>query len=141
MRQTSYLDALDYLNQALHMTNNDYSYLNSLHLKAKTLFKLDKKTEASHCVHLGIKLAKLVTNQRFMYKFNILVHQIKGTTDQREFVTKLENEMLAYFEQNERKGDYYQCLELLADIFYRRKHYKKSSDYYKTLYHLSKLAS
>jgi HTH-type transcriptional regulator, quorum sensing regulator NprR len=136
--QLKYKEAIDYLDRSLKFKHEKKDVLITLLLKAKVFSMNNERDKAIKLINEGQSLAKSANNQKFIYKFCVLNHQLEGSLMSKEFLHKLESEIVPYFKDIGRSSDYIEFLELLADQLFSASQYKKAAMYFNKLYKISK---
>jgi len=126
--QEKYQKALHYLQKAQEIeTSEKYFEIGTLYLLASTSYYCNDVKATWDYIHLGEQEAIDSHSVFFMHKFFVLRHTINQTTHDDEFIDKLENEIVPSMRELNEYEDYKTYLEMLGDIFYQKRLYKKSA--------------
>ncbi|WP_226581741.1 helix-turn-helix domain-containing protein [Halobacillus litoralis] len=68
---------------------------------------------------------------KYQHKFFILSHMVMEKTSDVDFIKKLEEEIIPDFRKLNEYKDYKEFVEMLADLYYDKRMYKKAAMYYK----------
>ncbi|RDY69933.1 helix-turn-helix domain-containing protein [Halobacillus trueperi] len=132
--QERFSEALELLECAhkIALENNDgYYFVNTTRLLASTHYYAGNKEEAWRYIEIGEKKAEEYNNQTYIYKFFILKNTMLEKTQENFFLEKLENEIIPYSRENNEYGDYKNYCEMLGNLYYEKRMYKKAAIYFK----------
>ncbi|ASF41114.1 transcriptional regulator [Halobacillus halophilus] len=126
--QERFEESLHHLEQANQIETIEYFFeVSTIYLLASTYYYYGKMDECWHYMRKGEEKTKKYELPFFQNKFFILRHTIEGTTFKEEFTHKLEHEIIPNLRENNEYGEYKNSLEILGNIFYQKRLYKKSA--------------
>ncbi|CDQ18663.1 Helix-turn-helix domain-containing protein [Halobacillus karajensis] len=132
--QERYDEAFELLDKAFNMTidvKDDFFYVNTIYLLASTNYYAGNVEKAWAYIDQGEKSAEEYDIQFFKYRFFVLRHTIQENTLADFFIEKLENEIIPYSREHNEYGDYKNYCEMLGNLYYEKRMYKKAAMYYK----------
>lgn len=98
-------------------------------LLAREYYKTNKKDAASHFIEEGLKHCRAANNEEYRFHFHILAAFHYAHQDDLELESAIK-EGISYFEREELWGYVQDYSEQLAEHFYTKGNYEKSSDYF-----------
>ncbi|MFC7062477.1 helix-turn-helix transcriptional regulator [Halobacillus seohaensis] len=127
-QEESYDQALHYLNEALQLKEeHNVSSVSTLYLLAQTHYRRDNQDSSWKYINKGEREAVKQDELKYQHKFFVLKHLLLETTFQDSFIEKLEKEIIPDFRTLNEYKDYKNHLELLGEICYEKRLYKKCS--------------
>ncbi|WP_179133924.1 helix-turn-helix domain-containing protein [Halobacillus massiliensis] len=127
--QEKYEKAHDFLHKSLELNQTEKAA--NYFLLAKTSFWGNfGETSMWNYISLGEEEAVNTNSLKFEHKLFVLKQIILKKTDEESFIEKLEKEILPDFLRLDEFEDYKEHLELLGDIYYRKRHYKKAATFF-----------
>ncbi|WP_173918404.1 helix-turn-helix transcriptional regulator [Halobacillus sp. Marseille-Q1614] len=127
--QGKYEQALDYLQEALDFKKKQgISTVSTLFLLAETHYYGNNSEESAwEYLSLGEAEALQSNDLKYIHKLFVLKHIILHTTHKPSFIEKLEKKIIPDFRELNEYEDYKEHLELLGEIYYEKRMYKKCS--------------
>ncbi|SFK41171.1 Helix-turn-helix domain-containing protein [Halobacillus dabanensis] len=132
--QERYEEALELIDKAFNMTidvRDDFFYTNTIYLLATTNYYAGNVDKAWEYIEQGEKSAEEHDDQFFKHRFFVLRNTILENTLEDFFIEELENEIIPFARENNEYGDYKNYCEMLGDLYYEKRMYKKAAMYYK----------
>ncbi|WP_431802807.1 helix-turn-helix domain-containing protein [Halobacillus andaensis] len=129
--QKKYSSAIDYLLIALKLKEEaQQSPVSTLFLLAQTSFQLDDNEAAWEYLSRGEREANDRNDTKYKHKFFVLKNKINQTTQEDSFIKELEKHVIPDLLTLNEFNDYKNHLEFLAELYYERRMYKKSSMFF-----------
>ncbi|RWZ58808.1 XRE family transcriptional regulator [Halobacillus fulvus] len=130
--QEKYSDALTSLKKAQEIsTPEKYFEISTIYLLASTSYYCGDLESCWSYIKEGQKQADEFDQLFFKHKFYLLTHIINETTHDDAFIHKLEKEIIPDMRKLNEYEEYKDYLEMLGDIYYEKRMYKKAAMNYK----------
>ncbi|UOQ45174.1 transcriptional regulator [Halobacillus salinarum] len=128
----NYDKAIEFLEQAEGIETDDtYFQSGTIYLLALAHYYNENIEECWSYILSGEKMADKQNDLQFKHKFYILKHNLNKSTQEEEFIHELEHVIIPDLRELNIYDDYKDALELLANLYYNKRMYKKSSMYYR----------
>ncbi|MCA0971204.1 helix-turn-helix transcriptional regulator [Halobacillus litoralis] len=132
LKKKEYEKSKYYLEQAHEIPTPDVDFeVNTIYLLASSHYRLENMKECWELIHKGESLAEKNELTFHLHKFYVLRNVIENTTSTDAFLKKFEQEVLPHIKKIENHRRYREYLEMLGDIYYDKRMYKKASSCYK----------
>lgn len=128
---TDHHKALKEIDQAIAYENNDKENIPAFHLKAMILIEKGDFQAADMLVEKGLALAARYNNQKFEYKFFMLMLRLHPNRDEKITLAKVEHDIIPYFKEHGDFHEYRKALNLVGDYYYKYRAYKSAAEFYK----------
>ncbi|MBN9654612.1 tetratricopeptide repeat protein [Halobacillus sp. GSS1] len=132
--QEKYEAALEFSEKAHSMTleiKDHYFYVNTIYSLASTHYYAGNTDKAWEFIEKGEKSSEEYEIQFFKYKFFVLRNTVLDKTLEDSFIDTLENEIIPYFREHNEYGSYKNYCEMLGNLYYEKRMYKKAAIYFK----------
>ena len=130
--QEQFEKAFDYLKKAVEIeTSNRYFYISTLYLSAMTSYKCNKLDDCWMYLNKGEKASEEYGILFYKHEFYILRATINNATREEGFIKKLDQEIIPDMRKLHEFEQYKNYLEMLGDIYYEKRMYKKAATCYK----------
>ncbi|MYL20404.1 tetratricopeptide repeat protein [Halobacillus litoralis] len=134
--QEKYTEALDHIKKAAEIETDEIHFqISTFYLLASIHYYAGKLNEAWEHLREGEAAAKEHQSQFFQYKFYVLKNTIMDTTHDNDFMKTLEDKIVPFSRENNEYGDYKNYCEMLGNLYYEKRMYKKAAMYYKEANH------
>ncbi|MCP8618114.1 helix-turn-helix domain-containing protein [Salirhabdus salicampi] len=124
--------ALTYLHKAKGYRDQK-TLVNTIYLFALVYITTEANHEFKNKLIEGYNLCDKYGSDFNRYRFYILENKWKHTINDLTFITKMEQEIIPYFEKSGAQRELISSLKLMGDIFYNKRQYKKSAEYYRRI--------
>ncbi|TGB02773.1 helix-turn-helix domain-containing protein [Halobacillus salinus] len=132
LKKEEYEESIIHLEKAYNIETPDkYFEVNTNYLLATCHYRLNQMDECWTYIEIGEKLAEEYDIIFHTYKFYVLKNVIEDQTSTEEFIKKFEKEIIPYVKSMDNFRRYKEYLEMLGDIYYKKRMYKKASGCYK----------
>ncbi|MCP3027397.1 helix-turn-helix domain-containing protein [Halobacillus sp. A5] len=129
--QEKYSSAMKHLETALELKEKEgLSTVSTLFLLAQTAFYTAEEEGSWEYFKRGEQEADEREDLKYKHKFYVLKHKINETTQEDAFIKKLEKKIIPDMLLLNEYNDYKNYLEFLAELYYERRMYKKSSMFF-----------
>lgn len=108
-----------------------YFYVSTIYLLASTHYYAGHVEKAWEYINQGEKKAEENGVQYYTQRFFVLKSTILGKRHDDFFLEKLETEIIPFSRENNEYGDYKTYCEMLGNLYYEKRLYKKAAMYYK----------
>ncbi|MGG1572347.1 tetratricopeptide repeat protein [Fictibacillus sp. NRS-1165] len=122
-------EAIDYFLKSLNVRNELKGGELTIYLLASNLFQLNEVEDATRWIEKGLVLLKGELNETHCL-LKILQFQVQKRRNEEDYKIFLEETALPIFKQKDEFMYIRMCYEQLGDYYYRKKQYKRSSEYY-----------
>ncbi|QHT48319.1 helix-turn-helix domain-containing protein [Bacillus sp. SB49] len=130
--QEKYDLAFEYLNKAYEIPTEERDFISgTIYLLALTSYQSGDMDLCKQYIRDGEIESEKDGLLKFQHKFYILKNRIHGKTRDDAFIDKLENEIIPDFRRLNEYKDYKEAVEMLANLYYQKRMYKKAATYYK----------
>ncbi len=128
----NYQKAFEFLEKAQSIeTSFIYFEISTLYLLASTSYYCGNLEDSWNYIYEGEKKSKEHNLVFFQHKFFVLRHTINETLHNEEFVNRFEKEIIPDVRELNEYERYRDYLEMLGDIYYEKRMYKKAASCYK----------
>ncbi|MFQ3545304.1 helix-turn-helix transcriptional regulator [Halobacillus rhizosphaerae] len=128
----NYTEALYYLYKAKDITTEDTEFNASTnYLLSLAHYYSGDREKCLDFIEIGEEEAKSNAALKYQHKFFILKNKLQETTHQMDFIAKLEQNIIPDLRNMNEYDDYKDNLELLGNLYYNKRMYKKASMYFK----------
>ncbi|MDN4072038.1 tetratricopeptide repeat protein [Fictibacillus terranigra] len=122
-------EAIDYFLKSLNVRKELQGGELTIYLLASNLFQLNEVEDATRWIEKGLVLLKGELNETYCL-LKILQFQVQKRRNEEDYKIFLEETALPIFKQKDEFMYIRMCYEQLGDYYYRKKQYKRSSEYY-----------
>ncbi|MBA2175079.1 helix-turn-helix domain-containing protein [Halobacillus locisalis] len=130
--QEKFEEAFEFLKKAIQIkTPDNFFYISTLYLLASTSYYCNKLDDCWMYIKKGEKETKKHDLLFFKHEFYILKNTINQSTREEDFIKKLEQEVIPDMRKLHEFEQYKNYLEMLGDIYYEKRMYKKAASCYK----------
>ena len=121
-----------YLYKAKDITTEDTEFNASTnYLLSLAYYYSGDREKCLDFIGIGEEEAKSNDALKYQHKFYVLKNKLEETTHQMDFIAKLEQKIIPDLRNMNEYDDYKDSLELLGNLYYNKRMYKKSSMYFK----------
>lgn len=136
INQEKYSDAYHYLQQAYEIDTKETMFRSStIYLLALTSYYSSDLPQCWKYIEDGEAESEKENLLKYKHKFYILRHMVSETTLEDSFMEKLENTIIPDFRRLNEYKDYKEFVEMLGNLYYEKRMYKKAAMYYKEANH------
>lgn len=130
--QEKYTEALEALEKAYSIDTEEVFFrISTIYMLASTNYYCGDMEKCWEYIEKGEHETNTHDIWFFKYKFFILRNTIMNTTHEDDFIEKLENEIIPSLRENNEYGEYKSLLEMLGNLYYDKRMYKKSAMFFK----------
>ncbi|KSU83113.1 Tetratricopeptide repeat-containing protein [Fictibacillus enclensis] len=122
-------EAIEYFLKSLNARNDLQGGELTIYLLANNLFQLNETEDATRWITKGLELLKGELNETYCL-LKILQFQVSKRRNDEDYKIFLEEIALPIFQKKDEFMYIRMCYEQLGDYYYRKKQYKRSSEYY-----------
>ncbi|WP_281974445.1 helix-turn-helix domain-containing protein [Halobacillus litoralis] len=132
INQEKYDEAFDFLKKAYVIDTEESMFTSStIYLLALTCYHSGDISLCWEYIKVGEKESEKHDLIKYKHKFHILRHMISDSTLNEDFIKTLENEIIPSFRKLNEYKDYKEFVEMLGNLYYEKRMYKKAAMYYK----------
>ncbi|MYL49676.1 transcriptional regulator [Halobacillus litoralis] len=132
INQEKYDQAYHYLQKAYDIETEETPFkAATIYMLALASFHNREKQLCEEYIHQGEKIAEENNYLKYKHKFYILKYMLNEKTLNEEFIKKLEDIIIPDFRRLNEYKDYKEFTEMLGNLFYEKRMYKKAAMYYK----------
>ncbi|MBB6454115.1 transcriptional regulator with XRE-family HTH domain [Salirhabdus euzebyi] len=125
-----YKRALKHLYQSIDYASSKRERIGTFYIICLVYYTISDYSKLKEALKTGKIIAHQYNIKSFIYKFYILENKMKNNTLSQEFLDEMENKIIPYFKSTGERNDLIRFLKLVGDIYYEKRLYKKSAEYY-----------